>query len=169
MFVTRSCHLYGSPGWIVLCKVVRVDFVDRGEVVDVGQEDRGLDDVVKCCTSKLKCFFKSRNTPVSLYLEDLSDVVQRLDSLLLQTLHHLASLRVQTNLTGDVEDVIHPHRLVVRTNWSWSLGASVDYSVMRGRDNLEMEEYFLLLDCETLTSQDRMERPSRESKYIALY
>ena len=140
LFVTRTCHLYGRPGWIVLCEVVRVDFVDRREVVDVGQEDRGLDDVVECCASKLKCSFKSRKTPVSVYLEDLSDVVQRLDSLLLQTLHHLASLGVQTNLTGDVEDVVHPHRLVVRTNWSRSLGASVDYSVMRGRDNLEREE-----------------------------
>ena len=78
----------------------------------------------------------------SVDLQDVRHVVQGLHRLLLQALHHLTSVGAEPNLTGDVEDVVHSHGLVVRTNRSGSFRTSVDYSVVSGPrlvpgDNLE--------------------------------
>ena len=43
----QRCDLQSGPGWKVLGEVGLVDLVNGREVVDVCQEDRGLDDVVE--------------------------------------------------------------------------------------------------------------------------
>ena len=50
----ERCDLQSGPGREVLGEVGLVDLVNGREVVDVCQEDGGLDDVVEGCSSELK-------------------------------------------------------------------------------------------------------------------
>ena len=47
-------HLYSGPRRVVLSEVSLVNLVHGGEVVDVGQVDCGLNDVVEGCPGQLE-------------------------------------------------------------------------------------------------------------------
>ena len=75
-------------------------------------------------------------------LQYLGHVVQCLEGLVLHTLQHLSRVRVEADLAGDVENIVHSDRLVVRPYGSRGSGGPVnDPAVrLRGSAGEEREE-----------------------------
>ena len=104
-----SSYLVGGPGGICLGEELLVHAVDGGKVVDVLQEDGRLDHVAEVGSGGA---------------QDLAHVLQGLTGLRLHAAaHDLHGRRLEADLAGDVEGLVHQdglggilHKLNVRTS-----------------------------------------------------
>ena len=110
--------LKSHSGWGIFWEICFIYVIDSREIVHVVHVDSCPDNI-------------AQSSPCN--LQNLLQVCEDLPGLVLHGVEQVPGAEDDPDLAGDVEGVVHPHRLVVGTQGGGGLGRFVDHSsVARG-------------------------------------